>query len=388
MFDELVDAPERANVLAEALVVFEPASGGIIYVNAFASELFGMSGDMPGRRRASEFLPELADPSARRFESTFPFDDTMHDVVVTVEALDAGELARGVAVLARIRPVVEPQTATAPAVPSAVSKDERLSALWSVVVRGGLAGEGNIAALLREATAGLALERATLARLDADEFVIEYADDVERVGRRFRVGGSPAAAALRRAGSFAVLDTTQTTDFAPLADETRSFLAACFVVGEEDYALTFTSAAPRTTPFGKDDWAYVEMVVEALTSAVEKREIDRRVERLAYYDALTALPNRIAILQSMDDAIAEAAATDGRMAILFLDIDGFKGVNDTVGSPRRRHRARGSGATRCAGRSAATSTSAVSAATNSRSSCPPSATATKSIRSRSASAAC
>jgi diguanylate cyclase (GGDEF)-like protein len=333
MFDRSVDASERPDVLAEALVVFEPASGGIIYVNAAATALFGISTDVVAdRKRASDLFPELADVTTRSFAATYTFDDGPRPFVVSVEMLDAGELASGVAFLARIRPVVETIAAPEHASGSVLAlPDERMSALWSVVVRGGLATEGNVAALIREAARGLQLDHATLARLDGDEFVVEYADDCELVGERFRVHGSPAAAALRRSGTFAVLDTAHTPDFKPIASDTRSFLAACFSVGEQPYALTLTAAAPRTAPFSKDDWAYVETVTEALASALEKREADRQVEQLAYFDALTSLPNRIAILKSMDEAIAEAVTTDGHMAVLFLDIDGFKGVNDTVG---------------------------------------------------------
>jgi diguanylate cyclase (GGDEF)-like protein len=328
MYDPPADPAERPGVLAEALLIFEPASGGIVYVNAVASALFGISSDLPGRRRASDLLPELADASVRRFETEFPFEDGPQRVIVSVEELDAGELARNVAMLARIRP-----RATAVAAPSAgeATPDARLSALWSVVVRNGLVGDGNVAALLREAARGLDFEHATLARLDGDEFVIEYADDAESVGLRFLVNGSPAAAALRRSGAFAVLDTAKTPDFTELAHQTRSFVAACFSAGSDEYALTLTSPAPRTQPLTSPDWTFVETVTEALKRALEKREADRRVEQLAYFDALTALPNRLAIMQSMDDAIAEAVATDGHMAVLFLDIDGFKSVNDTVG---------------------------------------------------------
>jgi diguanylate cyclase (GGDEF)-like protein len=332
MFDRSVDASERPDVLAEALVVFEPASGGIIYVNAAASALFGISSDSPSRRRASELFPELADVSTRAFQTSYPFEDGERDVAVSVEMLDAGELANGVAVLARIRPIVAAAAAPAPALGTSLAlADDRMSALWSVVVRGGLASDGNVAAVIREAARGLHFEHATLARLDGDEFEIEFADDPERVGERFFVDGSPAAAALRRSGTFAVLDTAHTPDFTSMTADTRSFLAACFSVGNQAYALTLTARAARTAPLTKDDWAYVDTVTEALASALEKREADRQVEQLAYFDALTSLPNRIAILKSMDEAIAEALQTDGRMAVLFLDIDGFKGVNDTVG---------------------------------------------------------
>ena len=333
MSDNLAsDSETRANAFEEALVVFEPASGAIVYTNGFARELFATTSGEPDRFRARDLLPELADGSIRRFETTFAYPSGARAVEVEVEALDAGELARGEAVLARMRPHVEAR-ADVPAIPSPIvpGGEPRLAALWSVVVRGGLSGESHVAALLHEAASGVGLTSATLSRQEGDEFVVAFADDSERVGTRVAASAAPAAAAVRRAGTFAVLDTSRTPEFSGLSGEIGAFLASSFKIGEESWALTLSATQARTEPFSAGDWTYVETVVEALKSALEKMAIDRRVQKLAYYDALTSLPNRMAILQRMDDAIEEARTTDGRMAVLFLDIDGFKGVNDTVG---------------------------------------------------------
>ena len=95
--------------------------------------------------------------------------------------------------------------------------------------------------------------------------------------------------------------------------------------------MTFASSKPREQPFGREDWEYVDDVVEAVARGIERRANDERIERLAYFDALTSLPNRMALHARLDEALADAERTDARAAVLFLDIDGFKGVNDTVG---------------------------------------------------------
>jgi diguanylate cyclase (GGDEF)-like protein len=111
----------------------------------------------------------------------------------------------------------------------------------------------------------------------------------------------------------------------------RSFLSAAFRIGDNRWVLTFSSVRPRESPFDDEDWRYVEDLIEAVSRGIERRESDAHIERLAYSDALTSLPNRIALLARLDEALAEADALGGRAAVLFLDIDGFKGVNDTVG---------------------------------------------------------
>lgn len=53
--------------------------------------------------------------------------------------------------------------------------------------------------------------------------------------------------------------------------------------------------------------------------------------RKAYTDALTGLPNREALEQHLDDKLAEAQRSGAPLSVLFLDLDGFKAVNDTLG---------------------------------------------------------
>jgi len=61
------------------------------------------------------------------------------------------------------------------------------------------------------------------------------------------------------------------------------------------------------------------------------REDERSLRKLAYYDALTGLPNRSYFNELLKSAIEDAEKTKERMAILFLDIDKFKYINDTYG---------------------------------------------------------
>jgi predicted signal transduction protein with EAL and GGDEF domain/FixJ family two-component response regulator len=63
----------------------------------------------------------------------------------------------------------------------------------------------------------------------------------------------------------------------------------------------------------------------------ERKEAERRIYRLAYFDSLTGLPNRQAFLERLGREV-ERAQSDGRkLGVLFMDLDGFKNVNDTLG---------------------------------------------------------
>ena len=63
----------------------------------------------------------------------------------------------------------------------------------------------------------------------------------------------------------------------------------------------------------------------------ERKDSENKIFRLAYFDDLTGLPNRQSFMERLKREIKRAKLTSTRLAILFLDLDGFKGINDTIG---------------------------------------------------------
>jgi len=82
------------------------------------------------------------------------------------------------------------------------------------------------------------------------------------------------------------------------------------------------------TPIAGDDQRYVIASVVDITTRVEH---ERRINQLINFDPLTGLPNRNLLHDRVSQAIHAASRTGTRIAILFLDLDHFKNVNDTLG---------------------------------------------------------
>lgn len=73
------------------------------------------------------------------------------------------------------------------------------------------------------------------------------------------------------------------------------------------------------------------LVVAAVRDMTQLAAMTERLADLATHDPLTGLANRALVMDRLDAALAEAARRGGHVGVLFLDLDGFKGVNDELG---------------------------------------------------------
>jgi diguanylate cyclase (GGDEF)-like protein len=83
--------------------------------------------------------------------------------------------------------------------------------------------------------------------------------------------------------------------------------------------------------FGPDDSSFLQSVANILAVAIERKNAQERLERLAQFDSLTGLPNRHLFHDRLTKTMAHARRGGSPMAVLFIDLDRFKLVNDTQG---------------------------------------------------------
>src|SRR6185436_14597239 len=72
-------------------------------------------------------------------------------------------------------------------------------------------------------------------------------------------------------------------------------------------------------------------VVAVSRDISERRRAEEQIEYQAYHDALTGLPNRLLFRDRLTIALAHAKRQHTPVAVMFLDLDRFKNVNDTLG---------------------------------------------------------
>lgn len=90
-------------------------------------------------------------------------------------------------------------------------------------------------------------------------------------------------------------------------------------------------AQRMTVSVVKDDRGWVTHHVSVLADITTEKRQKELLEKTAHYDALTGIPNRVLLTDRMHQALAQTKRSGALLAVCYLDLDGFKAVNDTYG---------------------------------------------------------
>ncbi|WP_054774237.1 putative bifunctional diguanylate cyclase/phosphodiesterase [Methylogaea oryzae] len=81
----------------------------------------------------------------------------------------------------------------------------------------------------------------------------------------------------------------------------------------------------------RDDKGRLTHHVAVFSDISERKATERRMHHMAHYDVLTDLPNRTLLTDRIQQALAQARREEAALALMFIDLDRFKPVNDTLG---------------------------------------------------------
>lgn len=90
-------------------------------------------------------------------------------------------------------------------------------------------------------------------------------------------------------------------------------------------------SVPGGERYTEQDKELLQYVCAQVATAIERKQLHARLQRMAQYDQLTQLPNRALLRDRLQNSLAQARTDSGRMALLYVDLDRFKEVNDTHG---------------------------------------------------------
>lgn len=90
-------------------------------------------------------------------------------------------------------------------------------------------------------------------------------------------------------------------------------------------------AASSTISVLRDAAGQVTHYIDVFSDVTQDKHQQEHLERLAHFDALTGLPNRRLLSDRLQQSMARAARQQQQLALCFLDLDGFKAVNDSHG---------------------------------------------------------
>ena len=101
--------------------------------------------------------------------------------------------------------------------------------------------------------------------------------------------------------------------------------------GEREPYGVLGAAAAQQHGFTPEDVNFMQAIANVLANAIERRRTEERTQHEALHDPLTGLPNRSLFLDRLQHALSCGPARRTAVAVLFLDLDQFKLVNDSLG---------------------------------------------------------
>ena len=135
------------------------------------------------------------------------------------------------------------------------------------------------------------------------------------------------------------------TSEAPSSADSMSSMSGISTLG------TVAAYHRQTAEPSETDLNLLEMAAQLAAIAIEQANLNDRLNHQAQHDALTGLPNRSHFKKRLEQTLEQAKRHNEQVGVVFLDLDGFKHVNDTLGHPigdsllravaeRLRHRVR------------------------------------------------
>ncbi|HLQ26560.1 MAG TPA: EAL domain-containing protein [Acidiferrobacterales bacterium] len=164
----------------------------------------------------------------------------------------------------------------------------------------------------------------------------DYVDQLRLTGRAGTPDSDqPACRAAREMKPVICNDVSTDPTVAPfradLLERGHHSLAAFPLLVEQRVAAVLALFAGEVDFFGREEMNLLNVLVGDIAFGLEYIAKGEKLDYLAYYDVLTGLPNGTVFYESLKRALAQAETHHWIVSVLFVDLDRFKNVNDTLG---------------------------------------------------------
>ncbi len=318
--------------LRQAIVTFDRQTHKIRHANEAACELLDFPLDALRERAIDMVIPE-----ARTIELT-PVPTTArhrqgYDIPVFAHVESLGNVDSKLPDLHTLHFWPPAGNGTTAAVPD--DRYARLETLWQLVLEPGRTANELASAILHEATSVLGMQYGALGFVDGDAVVVEYILGELQPGSRVPLSCTLARHAIEQEAPFEVADVDANPDIREnemvRKYGLKAFVTLSFRARGQTWLLSLSSESAREHPLRSEESAYLKLLTDVFSRLIERAEHEEHISHLAFYDPLTDLPNRAATIARISEALSSAKRKGERAALFFLDIDGFKQVNDVYG---------------------------------------------------------
>jgi diguanylate cyclase (GGDEF)-like protein len=131
-------------------------------------------------------------------------------------------------------------------------------------------------------------------------------------------------------GSEHLASAFPSSELCDLLEDANDILSIVPITGHGSNPGLLAVIGPIETETG-DETGNLAQWAALLSAAMYREELLASIRKNALHDALTGLPNRALLMDRLEQAIARAQRTETRFAVLFMDLDGFKTINDSLG---------------------------------------------------------
>jgi len=326
------------DLLLDAVCVVDSA-GRFVFVSAASERIFGYTPEeMIGRAMIDMVAPEdrertllaaseiMSGQPKTHFENRYVRKDgRIVDIMWSARWSQDHRLRIAVAHDISQRKRAESVQAALYAISEAAHSAENLPALFGRI-------HEIIGALLPAANFFVALRDVKTGELD----VPYHADEQGQEPQPGRLDSDTRCAEVFRTGRTLLITPESEHRFPARATSTAGkdplyWLGVPLGSGEGTIGVLVVHSYSRATRYSEQDQELLQFVSAQVAAAIERKQLHALLQHNAQYDALTDLPNRELLKDRLGTAITRARRDGEQLGLLYLDLDNFKQVNDTLG---------------------------------------------------------